>query len=153
MRNKGHYILGGRKRRVSWHYTVDDKRVIQQLPIRELAYHAGRGNRKSIAIETCMHAGLDQDAANDRLARLVAVLLHDLGLDRSRVVPHKHWTGKNCPRLLLPMWEEFLDKVDDYLQGIDRGSMESIYGVAENAEDGEMAHEAIAEEVNAMLTA
>lgn len=102
VRNKGHYILASGKRNdVSWHYTVDDKCVIKHLPVTERAIHAGAGNGRSIAIEICMHQEIDQNAANERASRLVAALMHDLGIPKTNVVPHKHWTGKNCPTLLL----------------------------------------------------
>ena len=47
----------------SWHYTVDDIKVIKQLPINEKGWHAGKGNSSSIGIEICMHEGIDQEQA------------------------------------------------------------------------------------------
>lgn len=152
VRNTGYYTLrNGERRWVSWHYTVDDKRVIKQLPVREMAYHAGRGNSQSIAIETCMHAGIDQDAANDRLARLVAVLRHDFNIERSHVVPHKHWTRKNCPRLLLPIWDDFLDKVDGYLESMRKSGRFDLVEDFNSSEDADLDHEAIAKQVSASI--
>src|SRR5260370_42511852 len=56
VRNTGFYVLpSGKKDLVSWHYTVDNLRVIQQLPIDEVAFHAKSGNAKSIGIEVCMN--------------------------------------------------------------------------------------------------
>lgn len=113
VRNTGYYMLSGQKNWVSWHYTVDDVKVIKQLPINERGIHAGSGNRRSIAIETCMHEGIDQDAANERLANLVAVLMYDLDIQTDRVVPHKHWTGKKCPVLLLAEWDAFVARISE----------------------------------------
>ena len=31
----------------------------------------------------------------------------DLGIPLSNVVPHKHWSGKECPRKLLNRWDGF----------------------------------------------
>ena len=109
--NTGHYMLNGKKNWVSWHFTVDDVQAIQHLPINERAIHAGPGNASSLGIEVCMHAGIDQAAANLRAARLVAKLLNDLDLPNTAVRTHKSWTNKNCPQLLLPQWEAFLGKV------------------------------------------
>lgn len=149
VRNTGYYMWNGSKRWVSWHYTVDDKEVIKHLPIDEKAIHAGSGNERSIAIETCMHSGIDQDAANDRLSRLVAVLLYDLNLDTSKVVPHKHWTNKNCPRLLLPIWDDFIEQIEQYLHQLrSAGSFESPVFSRLNAE---LEHEAIASMVNGAM--
>lgn len=87
---------------VSWHFTVDDKAVVKHLPVNEVAWHAGtNGNRTSLGIEICMHQGIDQQLAFDRAAKLVALLMHDLGLPADRLRTHKDWTGKNCPVLLL----------------------------------------------------
>jgi len=149
LRNTGNYEWNGDVIWVSWHYTVDDKRIIKHLPIHEKAYHARNGNSKSIGIETCMHAGINQKAANDRLARLVAVLRYDLNLGRSKVVPHKHWTGKACPSLILPIWDDFLDTVDRYVKMLeDAGNSEMFLASAELAD---LEHDAIAEQVNSML--
>ncbi|MDZ7894708.1 MAG: N-acetylmuramoyl-L-alanine amidase [Sphingobium sp.] len=98
---RDHEESSGAKIWVSWHYTVDDRCVIKQLPINEMAYHAKKGNGTSIAIEVCMNAGIDQAAANARAARLVAALLYDFGWDVNALKTHKDWTGKNCPQLLL----------------------------------------------------
>lgn len=108
-----------KKNFVSWHYTVDDKRVIKHLPISEKGWHAGRGNSLSLGIEICMHEGIDQPQAFDKAARLTAVLLYDLHLSVEDVVTHKHWTGKHCPTLLLEgqEWKIFLAKITHYLDG------------------------------------
>jgi N-acetylmuramoyl-L-alanine amidase CwlA len=29
----------------------------------------------------------------------------------SKIVPHKHWTGKNCPVLLLKKWDQIINRV------------------------------------------
>ncbi|WP_064198430.1 MULTISPECIES: N-acetylmuramoyl-L-alanine amidase family protein [Emticicia] len=100
----GYYIHprgSGNKVWVSWHYTVDDFRIIKHIPISELAFHAKSGNSKSIGIEICMNAGINQNAANLRAARLVAALMFDLGIGIDKVVPHNKWTGKQCPSLLM----------------------------------------------------
>jgi N-acetylmuramoyl-L-alanine amidase CwlA len=113
VRNTGFYTLpSGKKNWVSWHFTVDDKQAIQHLPTDERGIHAGAGNGKSLAIEVCMHRGIDQVKANDRAALLTAALLHDLKLTSSAVRTHKSWTGKDCPALLLKDWNGFIAKVD-----------------------------------------
>lgn len=108
VREKGFYILASGKRNdVSWHYTVDDTKVIKHLPVNERAIHAGKGNANSIAIEICMHAENDQAAADLRAAKLVAVLMHDLGISKENIKSHQFWTGKQCPTLLLAKFDEF----------------------------------------------
>lgn len=118
VREVGYYTLRDVKHPVSWHFVVDDMMVIKQLPIDERALHAGRGNRSSIAIEICMNEDIDQDAANERAAKLVAVLLYDLGLKTTEIRTHKDWTGKNCPSLLLPSMPKFIERVGVILDSI-----------------------------------
>ena len=120
VRNTGYYLYRGRKNWVSWHYTVDDREVIKQLPIAEKGWHAGSGNSQSIGIEICMHQGIDQAKAFDRAARLIAALLYDLNMSIEDVVTHKYWTGKNCPILLLDPqgWQNFTQNIQLYLSGI-----------------------------------
>jgi N-acetylmuramoyl-L-alanine amidase len=84
VRNTGFYniVSNGvtKKNWVSWHYTVDDICVIKHLPVNEHAIHAGAANSQSIGIETCMHKEINQHAADERVASLVAALLFDLNL-------------------------------------------------------------------------
>lgn len=111
------YLVGddARGREVSWHFTVDDREVIQHLPTDEMAWHAGpRGNESSLGVEICEHAGIDQAAADDRAALLVAVLLAEGDIPLAHVRTHRSWTGKQCPRVLLQTpggWERFLARV------------------------------------------
>jgi len=117
VRNTGHYEINGGKRWVSWHFTVDDKKVIQHLPLNEESYHAGRlANQSSISIETCMNSDIVQAKADENLAQLVAYLLYDFNFSRDQIKTHKDWTGKNCPVLLIPKWQQFLDRVDEILE-------------------------------------
>jgi N-acetylmuramoyl-L-alanine amidase CwlA len=106
-----------RKRKVSWHFTVDDKSVYQSLPINEIGWHAGKaaGNNSSIGIEICMNSDLDVPAAYKRAALLTAVLAFQNKIKvPSQIVQHNHWSGKNCPRILRAKpngWKDFLDQV------------------------------------------
>ncbi|MGE5484696.1 MAG: N-acetylmuramoyl-L-alanine amidase [Ignavibacteriales bacterium] len=101
----------------SWHFTVDDVRVIQHLPVDEVAYHAGDGakgpgNTTSIGIEICENSGGDRPRAELNACRLIADLLRQCGLGTDRVVPHKKWSGKNCPHLILHRWDEYMHLIE-----------------------------------------
>jgi N-acetylmuramoyl-L-alanine amidase CwlA len=106
-------------RKVSWHYTVDDRIIYQSLPVNEVGWHAKQGNSKSIGIEICMHQGMDEAKAYDRAALLVAVLaLQNRIPVPSRIVQHHFWTEKHCPRVLREKpngWSDFLAKVQSAL--------------------------------------
>lgn len=121
VRNTGYYMINGKVNRVSWHYTVDDHVAIRQLPDDETAYHAGpNANSSSIAMEICMNKDINQTVADDRAARLAALLLHDNGLTIEKMVTHKKWTGKECPVLLLPKekWTAFQAAARGYLEAL-----------------------------------
>lgn len=96
---------------VSWHYTVDDQVIYQHLPLNENGWHAGdgrgTGNMKSIGIEICENAGANFEQAVKNAQWLIRKLMGDLGIPLSNVVPHKHWSGKECPRKLLNRWDSF----------------------------------------------
>lgn len=106
-----------RKRKVSWHYTVDDSSVYQSLPTNEIGWHAAssEGNRTSIGVEICMNADLDEAAAYERAALLTAVLAFQFGLSvPARIKQHHDWSGKNCPRVLRAKsngWKNFLERI------------------------------------------
>lgn len=101
------------KNYVSWHFTVDDKFIYQELPVTERAWHAGDGregfgNARTIAIEICEHDGIDWNKAKLNAARLIDILCEEFGRDAGCVYPHKHWSSKYCPRKILDEgWTEF----------------------------------------------
>ena len=111
-------------RQVSWHFSVDDQSVYQSLPVDEVGWHAGNreGNASSIGIEICQNRGIDQEAANDRAAKLAALMLDELQIELDgNVVQHNKWSGKNCPALLRNPssgWTDFLEKVERYHRSI-----------------------------------
>jgi N-acetylmuramoyl-L-alanine amidase len=115
----------------SWHFTVDQFMCVQNLPLRETGWHAGTaaGNHNSIGIEMCEceNKGHNHFRTWDRAAKLTAVLMKRYGINLRRVVPHYHWTRKNCPAPLLtngkpgPKWAWFHSRVDYYYRCINQG--------------------------------
>lgn len=103
---------------VSWHFTVDDKIIYQELPINENAWHAGdgengEGNRKSISIEITEHEGIDWEKAKVNAAKLIILLFESIPT-LSRIFPHQHWSGKYCPRRILDEgWEKFINIIEE----------------------------------------
>ncbi|WP_342625602.1 N-acetylmuramoyl-L-alanine amidase [Bacillus subtilis] len=95
----------------SWHFTVDDKKIYQHLPLNENGWHAGdgngTGNRKSIGIEICENSDGDFEKAVSNAQWLIKKLMKEQGISFANVVPHKHWSGKECPRKLLDRWDSF----------------------------------------------
>ncbi|WP_282062887.1 peptidoglycan recognition protein family protein [Bacillus pumilus] len=96
---------------VSWHFTVDDKVIYQHLPLKENEWHAGdgrgTGNMKSIGIEICENADGNFEKAVENAQWLIRKLMTEQGIPLANVLPHKRWSGKNCPRKLLNRWDSF----------------------------------------------
>lgn len=99
-------------RTASFHLVVDESEVIECIPVNEVAWHAGnaQGNRTSIGIEVCESG--DQKKTWVNAVRLTAKLLQERGWGVDRVRTHQSWSGKNCPRLILPRWSEFIKDVE-----------------------------------------
>lgn len=115
----------------SWHFTADQYMVVQNLPLTESGWHAGTaaGNLNSLGIEMCEceNKGQNHFRTWDRAAKLTAVLMKRYDINLRHVVPHYHWTGKNCPTPLMtngrpgPKWSWFLSRVDYYYRCINNG--------------------------------
>jgi N-acetylmuramoyl-L-alanine amidase len=127
----------GRSGWVTWHYTVDDRTIVQHLLPTEQGDHAdygGPGDRASMGIEICeFRRAARQAAALDRAARLAASLANQYAISTRNIVPHKYWCrwdykyGKPCPRILLERdrrapggwregakWSRFLASIERY---------------------------------------
>ncbi len=115
------YLKGGAAASIpaSWHFTVDDRLIVQHLPLDENGWHAGdgangAGNRQSIGIEICENKNGIRIEAEKNAAWLTAKLLGDFSLELEQVKQHHHWSGKNCPRVLRGRsggWASFLEAV------------------------------------------
>jgi N-acetylmuramoyl-L-alanine amidase len=95
----------------SWHIVVDDKEMIEAIPVTEIANHAGttEGNEYGIGIEICESG--DYKKAEENATKLIAYLMKHYKIPLSRVTTHKHFSGKECPRLMLSHWDEFIKNV------------------------------------------
>jgi N-acetylmuramoyl-L-alanine amidase len=106
----------------SYHFVTDDKEIIQLLPISingqagESSWHSGdgsgpaSGNRTSIAIEICENADGDFAKAEENAKKLIRYLMKKCDIPHSKIFPHKHWSGKDCPRPILNRkggWDAF----------------------------------------------
>ena len=103
-------------RTVSWHFTVDDHEIYQELPVTEVAWHAGDGNgdgnRKSIGIEICENSDGVYEKAEENAIQLIIFLMEELNISLDKIVPHQHWSGKYCPHIILDYgWDLFINKI------------------------------------------
>ena len=102
----------------SFHFAVDDKEVVQGIPLNRNAWHAGdghgKGNMQGIAIEICYSkSGGDRFIkAEQNAAKFIAQLLKERGWGIDKVTKHQDYSGKYCPHRTLDMgWERFLNMV------------------------------------------
>gem|GEM_PF-962627 len=103
----------------SWHYTVDDKSVYQNIPDTRRAIHAGdgasagTGNSNGIGIEMCVNGTGNYEVSMLNNAKLIAQLMHEYHLTLMNVRQHNFFSGKNCPEIMrgTNRWFEFLDMI------------------------------------------
>ena len=107
----------------SFHFAVDDKEVIQGLPLDRNAWACGdgangKGNRKGIQIEICYSksGGARFENAEKNAAKFIAQLLKERGWGVDKVKKHQDFSNKYCPhRTLDKGWASFVNMVRDYL--------------------------------------
>lgn len=120
--NEANYMRNNDKK-VSFHYVVDDKEVIQCIPENRNAFHAGdgvggNGNRKHIAVEICYSksGGEKFTKAEKNAAEFIAKGLKEKGWGIDKVKKHQDFSGKYCPHRTLDLgWERFLNLIRGYL--------------------------------------
>ena len=97
----------------SFHIVVDNQEAIEAIPVTEVAFHAGTwdGNQYGIGIEVCESGNYAKNEA--QAAKLVAYLIKKYDLSLKDVKAHHDFSGKDCPRLILDHWDEFLTKVQE----------------------------------------
>jgi len=129
-RNEVAYMIRNNDK-VSFHYAIDDKEIIQGIPENRNAWHAGdgangQGNRKGLSIEICYSKSGGQRfiEAEKLAAKFIAFKLKEKGWGINRVKKHQDFSGKYCPHRTLDMgWQRFLDMVRselDKLKGADK---------------------------------
>lgn len=96
----------------SFHIVIDENEAIEVIPLNEKAYHSGSsdGNNFSIGIEIC-ESGNQEKTMNNAIT-LIAQMLMERGWSTAQLKTHKDWSGKNCPRLILPFWSDFINAIE-----------------------------------------
>lgn len=116
--------------KVSFHYAIDDKDIIQGIPENRNAWHAGdgtngRGNRKGLSIEICYSKSGGQRfiEAEKLAAKFIAFKLNEKGWGINKIKKHQDFSGKYCPHRTLDMgWQRFLDMVQSELDKLKGGA-------------------------------
>ena len=115
--NHAKYINNGSS--ATWHYTVDDKQIIQHYEDSVQCWHCGDGrgdgNTNSIGIEMCVNSDGDFNKTIENTIELVKHLMNKHNIPIGNVVQHNKWNGKNCPaniRSGKPItWNTFINKI------------------------------------------
>lgn len=131
--NEIKYMIGNDKK-VSFHYAVDDKEIVQGIPTNRNAYHAGDGrngdgNRKGIAIEICYSkSGGDRFIQAEKNAtEFIASILKEKGWGIDKVKKHQDFAKKNCPHRTLELgWDRFLNMIQEHLIVVQTNSVEQL---------------------------
>ena len=127
--NEVAYMISNNNK-VSFHYAVDDKQIVQGIPENRNAWHAGDGNgpgnRKGIGIEICYSksGGPRFIQAEKNAAKFIASKLKEKNWGIDKVKKHQDFSGKYCPHRTLDMgWQRFLDMIQNELnklKGVDK---------------------------------
>lgn len=105
---------------VSSHYIIGlDGRIIQCIPLDEIAYASNHRNSDTIAIECCHpdKSGKFNKETYQSLVELTANLCTAYNLGRDDILRHYDITGKACPLYFTDNeeeWETFKDDVMEY---------------------------------------
>ena len=111
------------ERTASWHFTCDDKEIIQAQSCNYKCFHAGtsRGNNTSIGIEIAMFSDKEkQRKAYMNAIELVKILMKYYNFTENKIKMHKDWSGKHCPAFLIDgkfgfTWTWFTKQVGETL--------------------------------------
>lgn len=125
--NEVKYMISNNNQ-VSFHFAVDDKEIVQGLPLDRNAWACGdgangKGNRKGIQIEICYSksGGVRFENAEKNAAKFIAQLLKERGWGVDRVKKHQDFSNKYCPhRTLDKGWASFVNMVKDYLNELNK---------------------------------
>lgn len=116
-RNEISYMIGNNNE-VSYHFAIDDKEIVQGLPLDRNGWHAGdghgKGNREGIGIEICYSkSGGDKFIkAEKNASKFIAQLLKERGWGIDKVTKHQDYSKKYCPHRTLDMgWDRFLNMI------------------------------------------
>lgn len=122
----------------SFHFAIDDKEVVQGIPLNRNAWHAGdgngKGNREGIAVEICYSkSGGERFIKAEKLAaKFIAQLLKERGWGLNKVTKHQDYMDKYCPHRTLDMgWDRFKKMVQKELDALKKPTV----GVSKELKD------------------
>lgn len=118
------YMINNRNK-VSFHFAVDDKEIIQGIPLNRNSWNAGdgvngKGNRECISIEICYsksESDIDRFLKAEKNAvKLIVKLLKEYNWNVNKVTKHQDYSGKYCPHRTLDLgWDRFIKMIEKEL--------------------------------------
>ena len=104
------------QRTASFHLAIDDVRVVEVIPLNELAWHCGDfvGNNTTIGVEICEP---QHDKAMFNAIHWCASHMKKHGWGVDKLYTHQMWSGKYCPNVILNngLWGYFKNEVEKHL--------------------------------------
>lgn len=121
--------------KISYHYAIDDKEIIQAIPENKNAWHAGDGNgpgnRKGIGIEICYSkSGGPRFIQAEKLAsKFLAKKLHEKNWNvKDNIRKHQDFSKKYCPHRTLDLgWKRFLKMIEKELDNLSKDKVKVRY--------------------------
>lgn len=111
------------KNKVSSHFIIGlDGKIVQCIPLDEIAYASNDRNKDTISIECCHpnKSGKFSDKTYVALVQLAAWLCGHYGLDEDAVIRHYDVTGKKCPKYYVKHEDAWKELKKDIFQEIER---------------------------------
>ena len=120
---QAHYAYWNRdaSARASAHFVVDDRQILNLVPLTHPAWHIGDGgtanpvnNRNAIGIEICVNADGDYTRAVKNALMLTRHLMRELKIPAANVRRHYDVSGKHCPATMLDtpaLWTTFKESL------------------------------------------
>ena len=117
-RDERQRVANRRDARTSFHFAVDEREIVQLLPLDRHGWHAGDGegdgNLRSIGVEICRSVFRGKNEwlyrrAERNAALLASSLLRRFDLPVTALRMHRDWSGKYCPHRILEenSWADF----------------------------------------------
>lgn len=110
------------KNKVSSHFIIGlDGKIVQCIPLDEIAYASNERNQDTISIECC-HAdksGKFSDRTYTALVQLTAWLCGHYGLGEGDVIRHYDVSGKKCPKYYVKHKDAWAQLKKDIFQEVD----------------------------------
>lgn len=130
----------------SWHFQVDNTSIYQSIPMNEVAWHSGdgqrMGNSSSISIEICENSDGNYAQAEKNAAYLAAQILYENDLPSDAINRHYDWSSKNCPQNIIEGtkgtmgWEKFKALVKQYYnQLVEENKVEELVEIEQEYQD------------------